>query len=92
MAYIEALGICEHCGALTSMENLPIEALDAIWKCAKCEKDLTHKSFGFEEVEGKFRKVKWVGPDKKWTSVRPTENFNIGHLLVSVTQPLAPLF
>ena len=92
MAYIEALGICEHCGALVSLENLPAEALDAIWKCTKCENELTSKSFGFEKVKGEFKKVKWVDPEKKWTSVRPTENFNIGPLLVSVTHPLTPLF
>ncbi|KPJ55669.1 hypothetical protein AMJ49_06600 [Parcubacteria bacterium DG_74_2] len=92
MAYIEALGICEHCGALVSLENLPAEALDAIWKCTKCEKELTSKSFGFEKIKGEFKKTKWVGPGKKWTFVRSTKNFNIGNLLVSVTSPITPLF
>ncbi len=37
--------ICEHCGAYLSLEGMPMDAIDAIWKCPKCEGVITEKSY-----------------------------------------------
>ena len=64
-----SLGLCEHCNALLTMEDLPSGAMDAKWLCpsTSCGKVLTHLSFGYEQIQGRWRKTRWVGPDGKWT-------------------------
>jgi hypothetical protein len=77
---LAGLGLCEHCGILVTSENMPGDSMDAVWKCPKCEKVLSEKSFGFENGKRKF----WVGADKKWTEQKPTEDFNLGTWLVLI--------
>ena len=73
---LAGLGLCEHCGALITMEGLSAEAIDAEWNCPKCGEVLAHESFGYES--GKGDKIKWVGPDGKWTTEKPTNDFRLG--------------
>lgn len=73
---IEGLGLCEHCQALLSIENMPAESMDAEWRCPSCNVILTNKTFGFEETEEGCKRTRWVGPDKKWVSQRPDRNFD----------------
>jgi len=77
------LGLCEHCGELLTLENMPSEAMDAEWRCPNCNNAINHKTFGFEEVNGEWEKIRWVGKDGKWTSERPKENFDLGAWHVS---------
>lgn len=79
---IESLGICERCGEILCMENLPSEAIDAEWHCPGCEGILSHRSFGFASEQG--GRAKWVGPDKKWTTTKPPDDFELGSWYVSV--------
>ena len=74
MVSLASLGLCEHCGILLTIEDMPMGSMDAIWKCPKCSGVLTGKSFGYEEN----RKTRWVGNDGKWTTVRPTQSFDLG--------------
>lgn len=80
--YIEGLGLCEHCQMLLSIENMPAESMDAEWRCPECNGTLTSKTFGYDETPQGCKKTQWVGPDKKWTSERPTSPFNLGHLRI----------
>jgi hypothetical protein len=66
------LGLCEHCGTLITMEDMPSDSTDAIWCCPKCQKVITEKSFGYE----KGKKILWVGKDGKWTNAIPTSSWN----------------
>ena len=85
---IEGLGKCEHCGAILSIEGLPTEAMDAIWKCPKCEKELTGKSFGYEEAgKSNFEKVRWVGERRRWVRKKPSEDFNLGNWRIIIAPP-----
>ncbi len=86
-ACLGALGLCEHCGALVSMEGMPAEAADANWACPKCRGELTHLSFGYDRDDEKSKKVRWVGPNAKWVDLEPTEDFMLGDLQVFV-QPV----
>ena len=79
-----ALGLCEHCGVLLDMSSLPPEAMDAVWKCPKCGKELTGKSLGYDP---KHKKVHWVGPDGRWSDIEPEEDFSIGDLSVVMRMP-----
>jgi hypothetical protein len=74
------LGLCEHCGALVSIENMPMDSLDAVWACPKCKKTLTGKSFGYKKINEKCERTKWVGPDGKWVMEEPKEDFDLGNL------------
>ncbi|MBI4692349.1 MAG: hypothetical protein HY773_02875 [Candidatus Terrybacteria bacterium] len=77
----ESFGVCEHCGILISVQAWLI----AIFKkhewpsCLnpECKKQLSNKSFGYEKIDGEWRKIKWVGPGKLWQDKRPTEDFEI---------------
>lgn len=81
------LGLCEHCGALLSIEGMPAEAMDAKWNCPKCKKELTHKSFGFELIGGKFEKKYWVGPECKWVNEKPKKDFKLGNWDILIEAP-----
>jgi hypothetical protein len=78
--HIAGVGKCEHCGAIVCIQNLPAEALDAEWKCPKCEGTLTHLSFGYEKPEGGARK--FIGPDREWHNEEPGVEFDLGMLHV----------
>ena len=86
---VNSLGICEHCGTVISMQDAPADAIDAKWLCPKCDKELTNKSFGYEEIKGKWGKTKWVGADGKWTGTEPTKSFDLGSFFV-VPAPQGP--
>ena len=86
---VAGLGLCEHCGVLLTIEGLPAEAMDAEWKCPRCKKTLTGKSFGYKEVDGKWKKTRWVGKDGKWVNEKPGGDFDLGVLTV-VKRPLFP--
>jgi hypothetical protein len=58
------------------MEGMPADAMNAEWKCPKCKKVLTGKSFGYNS---KSKKVKWVGPGNKWVRTEPKEDFELGN-------------
>ena len=53
---LDGLGLCEHCGALFTLEDMPTEALDAEWRCSKCNGILSGKSFGYEKIGGEEKK------------------------------------
>lgn len=72
------LGLCEHCQKLLSFEDLPVAAMEAEWRCPKCFKLLTGKSFGYVGEGKDSGKTLWVGPDGKWTKNQPVEPFNLG--------------
>ena len=84
---LEGLGICEHCREVVSVEDFPVEATDATWRCPTCKKVLTHRSFGYQKVRGEFQKVRWVGRSGKWTAHRPERDFTLGNFDV-VIEPL----
>lgn len=80
MVHAASLGLCEHCGVLICLEGLPADAMDAKWVCPGCGGELTHKSFGYKTDQG--GKEKWVGPEGKWTTGKPTEDFVLGPYFV----------
>ena len=84
MVHIAALGRCEHCGTILNVSDAPADAMDAVWKCPKCKKEITGLSFGYDGNNQKFR---WVGPNGEWTRTKPKEDFNLGNLLVVVQMP-----
>ena len=65
---MESVGICEHCGALLTMEGMPAEAIDIKWTCSVCNGTLTHKSWGCKKINGEWKKVKWPDENGKWTT------------------------
>ena len=77
---INMLGICEDCGAFLNMAEKPGEA---IVTCPQCKKSLSGVSFGFSE--GGIR-VRWVGPEISWVTLRPTQDFQVGDLTVMVEE------
>ena len=79
-----ALGLCEHCGALLCLEDMPSDALDAEWRCQGCKGVLNGGSFGYQTIDGKPKRVKWVGPGKKWVEQPPAQDFDLGNLYVIV--------
>ncbi len=89
--YLETLGLCEHCGQLITIQDMPADSMDAEWRCPKCEKVLGSNTFGYEKVgkEGdreKYEKTRWVGPEKKWVEQKPTKDFDLGnwHIMISI--------
>ena len=83
------LGLCEHCQILLTIEDMPPEAIDAEWRCPKCNGILTNKTFGYEEVgKGDWKKTLWVGKDGKWTKEKPKGNFDLGRWHVSDESPI----
>lgn len=87
MVDINALGKCEHCGDLANMEELPMDAMDSKWKCT-CGGELGPKSFGMKEKDGKWKRVRWVGPTGEWVEDLPIKGFTIGDLNVTVHELL----
>jgi hypothetical protein len=90
---LAGLGLCEHCGTLLTIEDMPGDSIDAIWKCPKCEGVLSEKSFGYE----KGKKVLWVGKDGKWANhipnAPPFDEFVLGTWKVRIKPPpLMPYF
>jgi hypothetical protein len=82
------LGLCEHCGTLMTIADMPSEAMDAEWRCSKCKGILSNKTFGYEEVNGEWKKTKWVGKNGKWSAEKPEGNFDLGRWLVSDKTPI----
>lgn len=84
---IETLGICEHCEKILSAQDMPVEAMDAEWRCPSCEQVLTGTTFGYErDPSGHFVKSVWVGPDRKWVKERPVEDFEVGNFKVIIPE------
>jgi NAD-dependent SIR2 family protein deacetylase len=81
---LESLGLCEHCGALLNIEDLPSDAMNAEWRCPKCKGTITNKTFGYEEVNGVYKKIQWVWKGKKWTQRKPTENFDLNNWHITI--------
>lgn len=81
---LESLGLCEICGALLSVEDLPIDAMNSGWRCPGCKGIITNKTFGYEEINGVWKRIQWVGKGKKWTQRKPTENFGLNHWHIAV--------
>lgn len=85
---LAALGLCEGCEASVNMQQLPLDAMDAVWRCGNCNTELTSKSFGYEQDgTGKWNRSRWVGSDGKWTAEKPTQDFTLGRFLVCVGMP-----
>lgn len=89
---VASLGLCEHCGALVSIEDLPVDAMDADWRCFACNGLLTHLSFGYDQGAQGAHKEKWVGPSGQWVDERPAEDFHLGSMLVVTSLPLRPVW
>jgi len=81
---LDCLGLCEHCGLLLSIEDLPADAMNAELRCPKCEGILNGESFGYDGNGEKTKKTRWVGPDRNWVKERPTEPFDLGswHVII----------
>jgi len=93
---VDSLGICDQCGTLFVIANLPTDDLFKEWRCCRgkeggwfdhydkisvcsqCGNEFTSESFGYEKREGEWQKVRWIGPDKKWTEKKPEECFDFG--------------
>ena len=86
MVHVAALGLCEHCGVMLNVSNMPGDAMDAVWKCPnpKCGKEITGASFGFDK---KNVKIKWVGPGGVWVNTQPKRDFKLGNMLVVLRIP-----
>lgn len=81
----EGLGLCEHCETVVSISEYPGgDEMNAKWLCGKCKGELTHLSFGFDRRSLDAQKVRWVGPDGKWTDKKPTDDFQLGTVQVMV--------
>lgn len=79
---VDTLGLCEHCGKLISFTDYADdEGSNANWICM-CGKPITHLSFGFDKGTAGAKKVKWVGPDGKWTNECPVDDFTLGNIQV----------
>ena len=76
--HLQGLGLCEHCGTLVTIEDIPENATIAGWKCSRCGGGLSAKTFGFGKPDGVLRKIQWVGINGQWTKIKPTENFSLG--------------
>ncbi len=83
---LATIGLCEHCNTLLTLEDLPVEAMGAEWKCFKCKKTLTNETFGYDK-EGK--RIKWVGENRQWVEIKPTEDFYLGSWFILI-KPLSP--
>lgn len=75
---VAGLGMCEHCGILLTLEDMPQDSMNADWSCRKCKKPLTGKSFGYSEIGDQWEKNKWVGKGNIWIAEKPTESFDLG--------------
>jgi hypothetical protein len=89
---LASIGLCEHCGTLLSFQDMPFDAMNAEWKCSQCNGILTENTFGYRTVVGedgkpKGEKVRWVGPDGKWTDQKPTEDFILGTWQILINPP-----
>jgi len=84
---VDSLGLCEHCGKLVSVTDYAgDDSGNAKWMCS-CGKEVTHVSFGYDRGTSGAKKVKWVGPDGKWTDARPSEDFKLGKIQVIMKMP-----
>jgi hypothetical protein len=72
MVSLDGLGLCEYCGLLITMEEVG-DATDA-WRCPNCKKKLSGAAFGLSGD----KKVRWVGPEGRWTREKPAADFNLG--------------
>lgn len=88
---LASLGLCEHCGVLLTMEEMPSDAINAEWRCFKCNDVLSHRSFGYDRGEQGAQKVKWVGPNGEWTEEEPKDDFDLGNLFV-MSPPTFPMW
>lgn len=75
---VGGLGMCEHCGTLLTLEDMPPDSMNADWPCPNCGKLLTGKSFGYEMIGSKWEKTMWVGKGKIWVAEKPIETFDLG--------------
>lgn len=65
---LEELGPCEHCGVLLSIEDMPGDAMNSVWRCPQCAGIISGLSFGYEGEGEATKKVKWVGSGGIWAS------------------------
>lgn len=72
--HIDALGKCS-CGSFFNLASLPTEALDATWKCKSCSAEITPESCGMGQIDGTWRRVRWIGPGGVWVDQRPNDDF-----------------
>ena len=87
---LEALGLCEKCGTLLNIEGMPSDSMNANWPCPKCRENTTGASFGYTQVDGEWKKTRWVGRvgDKiEWVTKKPTVDFKIGKQDVWLEDP-----
>jgi len=90
MVLLATLGLCEHCGVLITISDLPADAMDGDWACPKCGKLLGGKTFGYEGEGRDCKKTRWVGPKRKWVSQKPTQEFTLGswHIIPKTISPI----
>jgi hypothetical protein len=81
---LEGLGLCEYCGILLSVEDMPGDAMDSVWCCPQCAGIISGLSFGYEGEGEATKKVKWVGPGGMWASEKPTKDFKVGSWSIQV--------
>lgn len=76
---LDRLGICEHCQAILHMD-VPPGAIQ--WRCAECKTHVDYRSFGYELGAERLERIHWVGPDGKWATEKPSEDFELGEWMV----------
>ena len=81
---VSSLGLCEHCSTLLTFEDMPLEAMNAEWRCPSCQGILSGASFGYDEVDGKQKRTRWVNRRRKWSKIKPTVGFDLGNWSVRV--------
>ncbi len=84
---LNSLGVCGRCNAIVSITDYAHgDSMDAKWMC-RCGAELTHTEFGYDKGERGAKKIKWVGPDGKWTDTEPEEDFKLGEVDVVIRMP-----
>lgn len=88
---LENLGICERCGAVVAITNIPSCAgpLIADLKnapCPACRGTLTPKSFGYN---GRSERIAWVESSGRLTKKKPKKDFRFGRCCIVVSQASA---
>ena len=68
------------------MLDMPADSMNAIWKCS-CGGELSHLSFGYDHGGKGAKKVRWVGPELKWVTEQPINDFELGNIHVLVLTP-----
>jgi hypothetical protein len=81
---VDDLGICEFCNEILDMRAVATDS----WNCTRCNEHVAQESFGIrQETKSSVKHYRWVGPDGKWTHIRPEVRFILGEFQVHTKLP-----